>query len=283
MMAKQTTRVTGAPAASKRSESPRRNGQREKSRDPERFRAFKIVQYLRHPATGQTLMTRTQLQAGLDHRSFKRWAWTAHDKDVTPDGTPVPPHIHIALKCNAGCTLEQVAKWFGTPVNLVKPLSGRGAFISYVRYLTHEDPTQQAQGKFRYPDSKVIANFDWRSEVDAHFANRLEVPNDLAELKLDVMRGKLELWELRERNPLIYIDHLALWKRLAADYKEASIAAGMTTPHIKDMKLRIRTGVTLRDALLWIADQLGLDGDDDDRMWWASNAVTGKEHRVDYR
>ena len=283
MTSKRTPRARNVPATSKSGSSPHPDGQREKSDEPERIRGFKIVQYLRHPVTGETLMTPAQLQAGLDHRSFKKTAWAKHDKDVTREGIPVPPHVHIALKCDYGCTREQVAKWFDTPLDLVEPLSGHGAFISYVRYLTHEDPTQQALGKYRYPDSQIIANFDWRSEVDAHFANGLSIPARLDELKLAVMRGELELWELRQSHPQMYADHLALWKRLSADYREVSIAAGTTMPHIQDMKLRVRTGVTLRDALLWIADQLGLEGDDDDRMWWASNAVTGKEHEVDYR
>lgn len=283
MTAKRTPHTTGTtPKRKLTNPSSGRSGQREKP-DSQRARAFKIVQYLNHPETGAVLMTPAQLRSGLDHRSIKKWAWAEHNRDVKDDGSPVPPHVNLAVQCDDARLPEQLAAWFDIPVNLVKPLSGRGAFISYVRYLTHEDPNQQASGKFRYPDSSVVSNFDWRGEVDASFGNRLHVPSHLNDLTLALMRGERELWEVRETEPLIYLHNHARLKRAAEDYREVSIAAGTTMPHVQDMKLRVRTGVTLRDALLWVADHLGLEGDDDDRMWWAGNAVMGKELPVDYR
>lgn len=283
MTAKRTSHATGA-ASKRRLTNPSSGlGGHCETSDGQRARAFKIVQYLNHPETGKGLMTPAQLQSGLDRRSIKRWAWAEHDRDVKDDGSPVPPHIHLALQCDDARSRQQVAKWFGVPVSLVKPLSGRGAFISYVRYLTHEDPNQQASGKFRYPDTSVVSNFDWRSEVDASFGKRRHVPSHLDDLTLALMRGEMELWEVRETEPLLYMKERSTLKRAVADYREFSIAAGTTMPHVQDTKLRIRTGITLRDALLWVADQLGLEGDDDDRMWWAGNAVLGKELPVDYR
>lgn len=242
-----------------------------------RFRAFKIIQYLKHPETGEALMTPAQLQRGLDRRSIKKWAWAEHDRDVKQDGSAVSAHVHIALQCNDARSQEQVAGWFDIPVNLVKPLGGRGAFISFVRYLTHEDPNQQARGKFRYPDDKVIANFDWRAEVDAAYANPLKLPTRLDDVKVAVLKGDLTLPELREADPLMYAKNSSVLKRLAEDYRQASINAGTTMPHFEDIKLRIRTGVTLTESLMWIAGELGFEGDNYDCMMRAGMVVMGKE------
>jgi hypothetical protein len=248
-----------------------------KKRQAFRFHAFKIVQYSKHLETGEVLMTPAQLQVGLDHRSIKKWAWIEHDQDVKNDGSLVPPHIHIALQCKDARSREQIAKWFGVPVDLVNPLGGRGAFISYVRYLTHEDPNQQALGKHRYLDSSVVANFDWRSEVDAHFSKSMKLPTRLEDVKVAVLRGELALWEVREAEPHLYVKNRAALKVLAEDCREAHIQAGKEIPGLEDMKLRIRTGVTMAGALDWIADRLRFEGDTYDRRLRASNVVMGKE------
>jgi hypothetical protein len=270
-----------------RAVSPRNPGRpsvRSKSKDkksaPRRYRSFKITQYLHHPETGEALMTPRQLQRGLAHRSITKWAWTEHDKDRRSDGSRVPPHIHIALQCRDARTREQIAEWFGVPLELVQVLGGRGGFASYLRYLTHEDPTQQALGKHRYPDTNVVANFDWRGEIEAHFARPLKLPTRLDEVKVGVLSGNLSIWEVRETDPLMYAKHFSTLKRLAEECRMANVEAGTLTPNHQDMKLRVRTGVTLTETLSWIADRLGFEGDNYDRMLRASNVVTGKDRTV---
>lgn len=270
-----------------RAVSPRNPGRpsvRSKSKDkkpaPPRYHAFKVTQYLHHPETGEALMTPTQLQAGLAHRSITKWAWIEHDRDRRSDGSLVPPHDHIAMQCKDARSREQVATWLEVPLDLVQVLGGRGGFASYLRYLTHEDPTQQALGKHRYPETDVVANFDWRSEVEAHFARPLKLPTRLDEVKLAVLSGKLSLWEVREAEPLLYANHFSLLKRLAEECRMANVEAGKLTPDHQDMKLRVRTGVTLTETLSWIADRLGFEGDDYDRMLRAGNVVMGRDRAV---
>ncbi len=265
-------RNSGRPSARSKSKN--------KKSAPRRYRSFKITQYLRHPETGEALMTPTQLQRGLAHRSITKWAWTEHDQDRRSDGSLVPPHVHIALQCTDARSREQIAEWFGVPLELVQILAGRGGFASYLRYLTHEDPTQQALGKHRYPETAVVANFDWRREVETHFARPLKLPTRLDEIKLGVLSGTLSLWEVRETDPLVYAKHFSTLKRLAEECRTAHVEAGTMTPHRQDMKLRVRTGVTLTESLNWIADRLGFEGDNYDRMLRASNVVTGNDRTV---
>ena len=42
-------------------------------------RVFFIMQYLKHPESGETLITEEQLQEGLDHKTIKQWAYVLHD------------------------------------------------------------------------------------------------------------------------------------------------------------------------------------------------------------
>lgn len=256
--------------------TPRTHGTTMELEGSKRSYAFRIVQYLKHPETGASLMTPAQLQSGLDHRSIKKWAWVMHNKDVSADGTPIPPHFHIAVKCDDARHRDQMAKWFGVPLNLVEPLEGHGAFISFVRYLTHEDPNQQARGKYRYPDSCVVSNFDWRSEVDAEYADPLKIPTRRDELRMAVLKGERTLWEVIQAEPVLYANDSGKLKSLARDYAEACALQGVETPQLQDMKLRIRTGVTLTEALTWIAKQNEIEGNSYDRMLWAANVVMGK-------
>lgn len=276
-VANDTSRAV-SPRNSRRPSAPSKL--KDKKPAPPRYRSFKITQYRRHPETGEALMTPTQLQRGLAHRSITKWAWAEHDQDRRHDGSLVPPHIHIALQCKDARTREQIAEWFGVPLELVQVLGGRGGFASYLRYLTHEDPTQQALGKHRYPETAVVANFDWRGEVETHFARPLKLPTRLDEIKLGVLSGNLSLWEVRETDPLVYAKHFSTLKRLAEECRTAHVEAGTVTPHHQDMKLRVRTGVTLTESLNWIADRLGFEGDNYDRMLRASNVVTGNDRTV---
>lgn len=67
------------------------------------------------------------------------------------------------MKTNA-TELPTIAKWFGISDNFVDMPKGRGAFLDCVQYLTHEQGKQQEQGKTLYEDSKIKANFNFRTE-----------------------------------------------------------------------------------------------------------------------
>lgn len=126
----------------------------------------------------------------------------------------------------------------------------------------------------------MVANFDWRGEVEAHFARPLKLPTRLDEIKVGVLSGDLSLWEARETDPLVYAKHFSTLKRLAEECRMAHVEEGKLTPGHQDMKLRVRTGVTLTESLSWIADRLGFEGDNYDRMLRASNVVMGKDRTV---
>ena len=73
-------------------------------------RIFNIMQYEKHPETGEVLLTEEKIKVALlSHRSIKRWAYICHDKDVysaldeeqNPDhkvGETKPRHWHVAIE-----------------------------------------------------------------------------------------------------------------------------------------------------------------------------------------
>ena len=52
-----------------------------------------------------------------------------------------------------------------------------------VQYLTHESEKCQKEGKALYEDSEVIANFDWRKELNEREENRAKYGGDLSPKK----------------------------------------------------------------------------------------------------
>lgn len=139
----------------------------------------------------------TILEVLNDLKSVEEYAYILHDKDVIDlaelkeQGAEPPnyadyaprvsvnkivksPHWHIAIKFKRSFPLSCLVKRFGfegreqffKKVN--KQTSISDAWFDTVEYLTHESPKEQDLGKFRYDDSLVVANFDWRNFIDTH-------------------------------------------------------------------------------------------------------------------
>ena len=143
-------------------------------------RIFNIMQYEKHPETGETLLTEEKIKDAVAHRTIRRWAYICHDKDVysaldeeqNPEhikGETKPRHWHIVIEMGTNqAEIGTIAKWFGIAENFVNVAKGKGAFLDCVQYLTHEGEKQQQLGKRLYEDSEVKAKegFDFRRELD---------------------------------------------------------------------------------------------------------------------
>ena len=139
-----------------------------------RKRVFFIMQYENHPTTGEKLIDLEQIKKGLDHKSITKYAYILHDKDVDETGKEKGKHWHIILQCNNAISLGSIANWFGIPHQYIECPQGRDAFLDCVQYLTHESKKEQESGKYRYPDEEVVANFDWRNELDNFYRRQLK-------------------------------------------------------------------------------------------------------------
>lgn len=196
-------------------------------------RIFNIMQYEKHPATGEPLWSVEQIEEGLDHKTIAEWAWCYHDKDVwTEDdelqdashvaGEVKPPHFHVAINLPKNAVeIEIIARWFGVPMNFVEIARGRGAFLDCVEYLTHEAPKQQALGKHRYEDSEVHANFEWRKLLDERALSRAKYGQEVdrkTDLRLKVLNGELSLRDVKREYVLNYFQDYAMLTKLRMEY-----------------------------------------------------------------
>lgn len=196
-------------------------------------RIFNIMQYEKHPVTGEQLWSVEQIEEGLDHKTIAEWAWCYHDKDVwTEDdelqdsshvaGELKPPHFHVAINLPKNAVeIETIARWFSVPMNFVEIARGRGAFLDCVEYLTHEAPKQQALGKHRYEDSEVHANFEWRKLLDERALSRAKYGQEVdrkTDLRLKVLNGELSLRDVRREYVLNYFQDYAMLTKLRMEY-----------------------------------------------------------------
>jgi hypothetical protein len=182
-----------------------------------RARVFNLVQYAQHPETGEKLIDEDIIKIALAHKTIKRWAYIAHDKDVYNEkdeiengkkaGEIKPLHWHIVCQCENAVEVSVIAKWFGVSENYVDVPKGAGAFLDCVEYLTHERVEQEMMGKVRYDDSRVIANFDFRLELDNRAEKKAKYGKDLSEkdeIRYKVLYEGMTLRQLCYENPLAY-------------------------------------------------------------------------------
>lgn len=184
-----------------------------------KWRIFNVMQYEKHPETGETLLTEEQIRVALlSHRTVKRWAYICHDKDVYSAldeeqnsdhkaGEIKPRHWHIVLECGSNVEIGVVARWLGVAENFVETAKGAGAFLDCVQYLTHEQEKQQLLGKRLYADSEVKSNFEFRAELDKRAENRAKYNRDLnlkERIRMEVLLNGMTLRQVIDKYPYEY-------------------------------------------------------------------------------
>lgn len=193
-------------------------------------RIFNIMQYKRHPKTGETLLTEEQILNALDHKSIIKYGYILHDKDVYMDademddpdhksGDLKPPHWHIVLQCSQQLEIDTIAKWFGIAPNFIDVPKGKGRdkYIDCIEYLTHEHPTQQKLGKHRYADEEVHSNFDYRSLLTKRRKDLEKYGTDLTprdQIRYDVLYTGKTLRQCMDDNKLLYMQDIDKLQKL---------------------------------------------------------------------
>lgn len=182
-------------------------------------RIFNIMQYEKHPETGETLLTEEKIKDALSHRTIKRWAYICHDEDVysaldeeqNPEhkkGNVKPRHWHIVIEMGSNqVEITVIAKWFGIADNFVNVAKGHGAFLDCCQYLTHEDDKQQHMGKRLYDDSRVQANFEFRAALDKRAEQKLKYGREVSEkdeLRHRVLFEGMTIRQVCEEDPIAY-------------------------------------------------------------------------------
>lgn len=196
-------------------------------------RIFNVMQYERHPETGVVLLLEEQIEKALAHKTIKRWAYICHDEDVYSaedeehdpahvQGMKKPRHWHIVIEMTTRqVEVGVIAKWLGIADNFVDCAKGHGAFLNCVQYLTHETERQQGLGKRVYEDSRVVANFDFRAELDKRAENNARYGKDLGEkdqMRFDVLYFGKTLRQCIAQNQLLYMEDMERLKKLRMEY-----------------------------------------------------------------
>jgi hypothetical protein len=199
-----------------------------------RARIFNIMQYERHPETGEILLTQDTIEEACHKKSVVEYAYILHDKDPYSEadeeadpnhkkGTAKPRHWHIVLQCKNQVEISNVAKWFGIAENFVDVPKGRGAgkFTDCVEYLTHESEKQQELGKHRYEDTEVYANFDFRKRIEKRNENKIKYGKDLdpkQAMMFDVMYGGKTLRQCMAEDEILYMDNFEKLQKMRMQY-----------------------------------------------------------------
>ena len=196
-------------------------------------RIFNVMQYERHPETGEPLLNEEQIKKCVEHKTIKRWAYICHDKDVYSDkdelqdpahvaGAVKPRHWHIVIEMGTNqVEIGVIAKWLGIKENYVEVAKGAGAFLDCVQYLTHERDEQQQIGKMLYADSEVVANFNFREELTKRMERRAKYGRDLNErdmLRNEVLFHGMSLREAWEKYPIEYQNDMTYLKKCRLEY-----------------------------------------------------------------
>lgn len=198
-----------------------------------KWRIFNVMQYEKHPDTGEILLTEEQIRVALlSHRTVKRWAYICHDKDVYSAldeeqnsdhkaGEIKPRHWHVVLECGSNVEIGVVARWLGVAENFVETAKGAGAFLDCVQYLTHEQEKQQLLGKRLYADSEVKSNFEFRAELDKRAENRAKYNRDLnlkERIRMEVLLNGMTLRQVIDKYPYEYQQDFAYLERCRIRY-----------------------------------------------------------------
>ncbi|MCT0042178.1 replication initiation protein [Weissella confusa] len=155
-------------------------------------RNFMVVQQLAHlPFDVATIPT---LMARLNAKNF---AFIIHDQDINEDGSPVEPHVHIAIQFSNARHVSAVAKDLGIQPQYVQIWDSR--INNAWSYLVHE--TAYATEKKLYSPSDVVASFDYVTKLNG--IRNGSNGNEFQEALRDFADGAITKSELQKRVDVI--------------------------------------------------------------------------------
>lgn len=146
-------------------------------------------------------------------------------RDTIVVGTPKKPHIHGVVStgsCNCKIPLSRVAKWLGLPEHMITVVKGESAEYTSFQYLTHEHPHQcEELGKYRYPDTEIVADFDFRAYIETYEEERLKYGKNLTakeKMRYDVLYNGKTLRQCMAEDKILYMQDYKELQRLRLQY-----------------------------------------------------------------
>lgn len=167
-----------------------------------RTRNWSLVVYLDEYQLAQRLITL---------ENVRYFAYIVHDKDVLPDGSPKPKHIHLALCLNSARTLQQITMHFTDIASNAGNAFGQPTRSNkaIIEYFTHKNESE----KYPYTEDLIVSNnLEYFKNEDTDEDNTIMIIED-------ILAGKpiRELVKIYGRE-LLY--HYNQFKQVAEDIRE---------------------------------------------------------------
>ena len=165
-------------------------------------------------------------------KEARRWADFFYPTKQLGDSKEI--HVHVLLKFKNARSLDEIARWFGVPMNMINILKGQNTFENAAKYLIHKDQSE----KFQYESSCVIASFDYPEWLDnqvvkdiLHKKYRIS-SEDLNDIVNRVATEGLSLSEAEEMvSTPVFLRH----KKLFQDARQLYIYNYMEMPFLRNV------------------------------------------------
>lgn len=169
---------------------------------------------------GHLPFNKDKLKDILEKSGAEEWAYILHDKDTDDDGKQIRPHFHIMLHFKDAKTISRVAKVFNDKEQYIE--AWHSTINNGYSYLIHE--TNNAQSKYHYDPSEVVASFDFKAKIK-EIRQKVKKPsrqaienfiNDYSNEKLtkEKLQEKIGVLEMARHKTLIdHIDEILAYKK----------------------------------------------------------------------
>lgn len=161
---------------------------------------------------GHLPFPKDNLKDRLEKSGAEEWAYILHDKDVDENGKKVRPHFHVMIHFKDAKTISRVSKIFNDKEQYIE--AWHSTINNGYSYLIHE--TNNAQNKYHYDPSEVVASFDFKSKIEdirktVKKPSRQAIENfidDYSNEKLtkEELQGKIGVLEMAKHKTLL--DHI---------------------------------------------------------------------------
>lgn len=126
------------------------------------------------------------------HFPDAEWAYILHDKDVE-NGVKKDDHVHIAFYFSNARSPKNVASLMGDKPQSVEVFTGRWAKQNMFAYLIHATDGAIAEGKHRYSENEVTANFDYIEFMNNVQATAKSKKLDIEDIQARIISGDIIL------------------------------------------------------------------------------------------
>lgn len=158
--------------------------------------------------------------------------WSYFYYPVKAVGDHKEMHVHVVLQFKTNRALNEIAKWFGIPMNMIDIVPGHGGFERCAQYLVHKKQPE----KFQYNPNDIFANFNYIEWLDNQAAK--DILHEKYHMHIDdindiVNKVANEGLSLREVEEMVSSPVFLRNRKLFRDARDSYIYNHMDMPPIR--------------------------------------------------